>query len=481
MDSCVVRSILGREVPSLEDIKSLPKVVLHEHLDGGLRPATIIDIAKETGSPELPSHDPKVLEQWFFDQCNSGSLVKYLECFDKTIAVMQRPQDLRRVAMEYVLDLADDNVIYAEIRYAPEMFVNSCQDYDDVITAITEGFQEGMRQVNTNNRHYFLTNVIDEDPSNARYLYPIRVESLLCSMRQHSDIITERIAEYVIKYRDQHVVGMDIAGPENGFRPSRHLTAFNTLRKENSHFTIHAGEDFGLPSIWEAIQICGSERLGHGVRLIDDIFETDPATGVQTPMHMKDLREIPIHPTAEDLRRLQLGRLAHYIRDRRITLEVCPTSNLQTGCVPSRDLRCHPVHLFHLLRFRITINTDNRLMSSTTMTRELGLLVDTFQWTLGDIQRVTINAMKSSFIPFDERVALIKGIIKPAFREIVVDRHESKKQNHRHRVSSEVSEQDSNAGGDDAGDEGLSRVVLPLHEEGHYFSEDDEDEDGTGN
>lgn len=464
MDNCRLKSILAKELPTIDDIKLLPKVLLHEHLDGGLRPATIIDIAKETGKPSLPTYDTAELENWFFTQCNSGSLVKYLECFDKTIAVMQRPEDLRRIARECVIDLAEDNVVYAEIRYAPEMFVNDIQTYDDVITAITEGFQEGMFEVNANNKKYYLEQ--GWNPSEATFLYPIRVESLLCSMRQHSDEIAERVAKYVVKYRDQHVVGMDIAGPENGFPPSRHLDAFNALRKENMHFTIHAGEDFGLPSIWEAIQICGSERLGHGVRLIDDLYQTNE-DGELRVFTMRELGSIPLHPNSHQVRSLQLGRLAHYIRDRRITLEVCPTSNLQTGCVPSSNIREHPVHLFHLLRFRVTINTDNRLMSSTSMTRELGLMVENFQWTFADIQRVTINAMKSAFIPFDERVTLIKRIIKPAYKEFVLDRHEKEELYPRpNRFSYYNADEYSETDDDDEG-----------HKRGHVFSHGDDDED----
>lgn len=419
MDASTLKSILAKEKPTYEELKALPKVLLHEHLDGGLRPATIIDIAKEINYKHLPTQDPVALEQWFYEQCNSGSLVKYLYCFEHTIAMMQRAQDLVRIARECVLDLAEDGVIYAEIRYAPELFVNEKIDYDAVISAVTQGFREGMEIVNNDNEMHFTATLLD--PTNATYLYPIRVESLLCSMRQHSNDITEKIADYAVKYRDDGVVGMDIAGPENGYPPRRHLAAFNTLRKENSHFTIHAGEDFGLPSIWEAIQICGAERLGHGVRLIDDIFQE--ADGQFISWKMQDLANISLSDRNE-LQQFRLGRLANYIRDRRITLEVCPTSNLQTGCVPSSDLKEHPIHLFHLLRFRITVNTDNRLMSSTTMTRELSLLVDTFNWTFADVQRVTINGMKSAFIPFDDRVQLIKSIIKPAYREMIAEKHE---------------------------------------------------------
>lgn len=430
-----MKSLLAKEKPSAEEIKALPKVLLHEHLDGGLRPATIIDIAKEIGYTQLPSHDPEELSRWFYDMCNSGSLVKYLHCFDHTIAVMQRAKDLLRVARECVLDLAADGVIYAELRYAPELFVNAELNDDKIVQAIQDGFQEGMEIVNSSNAHDFVAN--GQDPSMALYLYPIRIESLLCSLRQHSNEIAERIADLCVKYRDLGVCGFDIAGPENGFPPHRHLTAFNTLRKENMHFTIHAGEDFGLPSIWQAIQVCGSDRLGHGVRLVDDIYQD--VDGVAVPVQMSELENL--HETGTD--HFKLGRLAHYIRDKRITLEVCPTSNLQTGCVPSNRLSEHPIHLLHRLRFRITVNTDNRLMSSTSMSNEFQQLVDTFGWTFADMQRVTINAIKSAFIPFDQRIELIKKIIKPSYREMITVRHEREGGLRRmHRKMSEDTETD---------------------------------------
>eukprot|EP01039_Chlorochromonas_danica_P008766 gene8766-9668_t len=431
MDSCLLKSFLAREKPTYDEIKALPKVLLHEHLDGGLRPSTIIDIAKEINYPHLPTHDPVELEKWFYEQCNSGSLVKYLHCFEHTIAMMQRPQDLVRIARECVLDLAADGVIYAEIRYAPELFVNSEMSYELIIDSVTQGFKEGMDMVSSDNALDFVSDGLD--PTSATYLYPIRVESLLCTMRQHSNETGDRIAEYVVKYRDRGVVGFDIAGPENGFPPHRHLTAFNTLRKENLHFTIHAGEDFGLPSIWQAIQVCGSDRLGHGVRLIDDVYHD--IDGVQVPVKMNQL---DLNTLAQEASKFKLGRLAHYIRDKRITLEICPTSNLQTGCVPSSRLEEHPIHLLHLLRFRITVNTDNRLMSATTMTREFHLLVETFGWTFANIQRATINAMKSAFISFDDRVHLIKRIIKPAYRQMITVKHERDHLGMRRRMSEET-------------------------------------------
>jgi adenosine deaminase len=355
--------------PTLEEVVALPKVLLHDHLDGGLRPQTIIEIADEIGYNKLPTRNPEELADWFQESCNSGSLVRYLETFDHTIAVMQRREDLIRVARECVVDLARDGVVYAEVRGAPELFTTQGLSIDKVVEATLEGYRQGMTQA------------ADEGKR-------IRVESILCALRQnHRDRETARS---VVKYRDKGVVGFDIAGPEDGFPPTNQLQTFEYLRRENAHFTIHAGEAYGLPSIWEAIQYCGAERLGHGVRIIDDI---DFSMSVPT-----------------------IGRLAAYIRDRRIPLEVCPTSNIQTGVAAT--LRDHPIGKLSELRFRVTVNTDNRLMSRTSLSNELYQLVETFDWTFADVQRVTVNAMKSAFIPFEERLVIIEGIIKPGFAKV---------------------------------------------------------------
>ena len=355
--------------PTEEQIKRLPKALLHDHLDGGLRPQTIIDIAQEIGYTALPTHDAAKLAQWFRDACDSGSLVRYLETFEHTIAVMQRREDIVRVARECALDLARDGVVYAEVRGAPELFTRNGLSMADVIEATLEGYRLGVADAKAEGR-------------------TIRVESLLCGMRQNNK--SQEVAELAVKYRDQGVVGFDIAGPEDGFPPSDQLETFEYLRRENAHFTIHAGEAYGLPSIWEAIQLCGAERLGHGVRIIDDIdFSSGSAT---------------------------LGRLAAYVRDRRIPLEMCPTSNLQTGAAAS--IAEHPIGKLARLRFRVTVNTDNRLMSGTSMSHEMSELVKAFDWTFQDLQRVTINALKSSFIPFEERLAIIEEVVKPAYAQI---------------------------------------------------------------
>jgi len=354
--------------PSQDQVKRLPKALLHDHLDGGLRPETIIDIAKEIGH-ELPTYDAAELAEWFRASCDSGSLVLYLETFAHTVAVMQRREDVVRVARECAVDLARDGVVYAEVRMAPELLTEKGLTLTDAVEAILEGFREGEKEANSEGN-------------------TIRIFSLLCGMRQNAR--SQEVAELAVKYRDKGVVGFDIAGPEDGFPPSDQLDTFEFLRKENAHFTIHAGEAYGLPSIWEAIQICGAERLGHGVRIADDIdFNHTPA---------------------------RLGRLASYVRDRRIPLEMCPSSNIQTGVAAS--FAEHPLAKLSKLRFRVTINTDNRLMSATSMSREMNEMVAACDWNFLDLQRVTINALKSAFIPFEERLEIIDEIVKPRFAAI---------------------------------------------------------------
>jgi adenosine deaminase len=347
-------------------IKRAPKVLLHDHLDGGVRPQTIIDLALGAGH-ELPAGDAGSLGQWFEDSANSGSLVRYLETFEHTVAVMQTAANLRRVARECVEDLAGDGVVYAEVRYAPEQHLEGGLSLPEVVDAVREGFEEGEEQARSDG-------------------HPIVVRQLLTAMRHQAR--SNEIAELMVRYRDRGVVGFDIAGAEAGYPPTRHLDAFEYLQRENAHFTIHAGEAFGLPSIWQAIQWCGADRLGHGVRIIDDITVHDDGSA-------------------------KLGLLASYVRDKRIPLEMCPSSNIQTGAAPS--IAEHPIGLLAKLRFRVTVNTDNRLMSGTTMSQEMAKLVDAFGYGMDDLRWFTINAMKSAFLPFDERLEIIDGTIKPAY------------------------------------------------------------------
>ena len=354
-----------------EMIRQAPKALLHDHLDGGLRPATVIEIADQVGYGGLPSSDEAELAGWFRTAAHSGSLVRYLEPFAHTVAVMQTPDALYRVAAECVADLAADNVVYAEVRFAPELHIAGGLCLDEVVDAVLAGFADGEKTAAADGRL-------------------IKVRCLVTAMRHAAR--SRDIAELAVRFRDSGVVGFDIAGAEAGNPPSRHLDAFEYMRAHNARFTIHAGEAFGLPSIHEALAFCGTDRLGHGVRIVDDIEES--ADGAA-----------------------RLGRLAALVRDKRIPLELCPSSNVQTGAVPS--IAEHPFDLLARLRFRVTVNTDNRLMSDTTMTKEMYRLVEAFGYGWSDLERFTINAMKSAFIHFDERLAIIDEVIKPRYAVLV--------------------------------------------------------------
>jgi adenosine deaminase len=358
--------VAATQKPTAEQILRAPKVLLHDHLDGGLRPATVLELAGEVGH-ELPAHDVDGLARWFRESADSGSLERYLETFQHTVGVMQTPEAIERVARECVQDLAADGVVYAEVRYAPEQHLTRDLSLEEVVAAVQRGFDAG---------------TADADGR-------IVVRQLLTAMRHQAR--SREIAELSVRHRDDGVVGFDIAGAEAGNPPTRHLDAFEYLQRENAHFTIHAGEAFGLPSIWEALQWCGADRLGHGVRIIDDItVDGDPVDG--------DVR---------------LGRLAAYVRDKRIPLEMCPHSNVQTGAVGS--IAEHPIGLLARMRFRVTINTDNRLMSDTSMTKEMTALVDAFDYDLDDLRWFTVNAMKSAFLRFDERLRIIDEVVKPGY------------------------------------------------------------------
>ncbi|HEX6873555.1 MAG TPA: adenosine deaminase [Micromonosporaceae bacterium] len=359
-------------------VRRVPKALLHDHLDGGLRPATIIELARECGYTALPTEDPAALAVWFRDAADSGSLERYLETFAHTCAVMQTREALERIAAECAEDLAADGVVYAEVRYAPELHVTGGLTLEEVVRAVNAGFREGERRATAAG-------------------HQIRVGALLTAMRHAARSM--EIAELAVEHRDDGVAGFDIAGAEAGYPPTRHLDAFEYLQRENAHFTIHAGEGFGLPSIWQAIQWCGADRLGHGVRIIDDIEASD---GVRT-----------------DPAQVRLGRLAAYVRDKRIPLEMCPTSNVMTGA--AKSIAEHPIGLLRRLYFRVTINTDNRLMSGTSMTKEFAQLAEAFGYGWSDFQWFTVNAMKSAFVPFDERLALINDVIKPGYAALATE------------------------------------------------------------
>ena len=349
-------------------------MLLHDHLDGGLRPATIVELATELGYDGLPTRDAAELGRWFHASAASGSLSLYLRGFAHTIAVMQTPDAVERVAYECGEDLAADGVVYAEIRYAPVFSTARGMNLEQVVAAVARGFDRAERD------------------------HPILLRQIVCAMRDRTDSL--EMAELAVAFRDRGCVGFDIAGEEAGHPPKVHLEAFQYCRQHNFSITIHAGEAFGPPSIWQALQYCGAHRIGHGVRLVEDMAISDAGAGAPE----------------REARVVKLGELAAYIRDHRIPLEVCPSSNVDTGAVPT--LAEHPIRYFLAQKFRVTVDTDNRLMSAITLSEELRRLSATLGLTLDDVERLSINAMKSAFLGYDERVAVIYDRIKPGYAKL---------------------------------------------------------------
>ena len=342
--------------PGFDRLRQAPKVVLHDHLDGGLRASTMVEIAEETGYRGLPTHDPEELTARIQTGARRRSLELYLETFRHTLGVMQTSRAMYRVAAECAQDLADDGVVYAEVRFAPELNTEGGLTLDEVTEAALAGFRDG---------------------SEGR---GIRIGLLLCAMRTGARSL--ETAELVLRYRDRGVVGFDIAGAEAGHPPSDHLAAFDLLRRVGMPFTIHAGEADGLDSIREAVHICGARRIGHGIRIVDDIGE-DGA----------------------------LGSLAAELLERQVPLEQCPTSNVHIGAAGSIDT--HPIGRLFDLGFRVTVNTDNRLMSGISLTGEFARCRQAFGWSWPEVRRLTINAMESAFLPADQRQEIISQVIDP--------------------------------------------------------------------
>jgi adenosine deaminase len=346
-------------------LTTLPKVVLHEHLDGVLRPRTIIELAKQNKYKKLPTEDPDQLAEWFYLGANHGNLPKYLEGFSHTIAVMQTEEALERVTYEQVEDLSQDGVVYFETRFAPVFHTKRGLTHQRVVAAVLKGLARGQRDFGVPGR------------------------LIICTMRNMQ--VSLEMAELAVDFRDRGVVGFDLAGEEGGFPPKKHIDAFHFIQRENFNITIHAGEGFGKESIWQAIQYCGAHRIGHGTRLIDDIALAGGKA-------------------------VKLGDLAQYVLDKRIPLEICLTSNVHTGAV--RSVAEHPFGVLFKEQFRVTLNTDNRLMSKTTMTEEFRVAAETFSLSLGDFEKITINAMKSAFVPYRERCDIIYSVIKPGYARI---------------------------------------------------------------
>src|SRR3954451_4553165 len=340
-----------------------PKVLLHDHLDGGLRPQTVLELADEFGYRALPASDPESLGTWFRQSADSGSLVRYLETFAHTVGVMQHPEAIHRVARECALDLAADGVVLAEGRFAPELSTAQRLPIEAVVEAMVDAFATGGKEA-------------------AAAGTPIQVGALLCAMRQNDR--WEEVAGLVVRYRDAGVVGFDLAGPEDGFPPDRIGSAIAILDRAGAHRTIHAGEAFGVESIRAALDGAHAERLGHGVRIADQV----PADG-------------------------PLGPLAQRVLDERVPLEIAPSSNVQTGVCPS--LAEHPVGRLHRLGFAVTVNTDNRLMSGVSVSGELADVAGTFGWTWDDVRTVTERALAAAFLPTEERNRLLAEVVRPGY------------------------------------------------------------------
>src|ERR1700758_1953235 len=346
-------------------LHSLPKVLLHEHLDGVPRPRTLVELAREEGYQDLPTADPHSLARWFHQGANQGSLAKYLEGFKHTIAVMQTEAALERVAYEQAEDLSRDGVVYYETRFAPLFHTQKGLTHQQVVSAVLKGMACGRQD------------------------FGIQSGLIICAMRNMN--VSLEMAELAVDFRSRGVVGFDLAGEEGGFPPKKHVDAFHYIQRENFNITIHAGEGFGKESIWQAIQYCGAHRIGHGTRLIDDIAVADG-------------------------RAVKLGDLAQYGLDKPLPLEICLLSNVHTGATPS--LEQHPFKTFYQEKFRVTLNTDNRLMSNTSMTREFEAASETFGLTLDDFEKITVNAMKSAFLPYKERLNFIYSAIKPGYAKV---------------------------------------------------------------
>lgn len=347
-------------------IKEVPKVLLHDHLDGGLRPETLIELADKQKYKKLPTNDPTELAEWFHRGANKGNLVEYLQGFEHTCALMQTKESLERVAYEMIEDMKNDGVCYVETRFAPILHLEQGLHYDDVVNAVLAGLERGKKD------------------------FGVGYGLILCGMRNMKKSL--EIAELAVNYRNKGVVGFDLAGEEGGYPPKDHLDAFQFIQRQNFNITIHAGEAFGKESIWQAIQFCGAHRIGHATRLLEDVV-LDSQSNI-----------------------VSLGELSQYVLDKRLPLEICLLSNVHTGAVDK--LENHPFSIFYKKKFRVFLNTDDRLMSDTTLTKEYLTAAQTFGITFDDIERLNINAMKSAFIPYQERIKYIYDVIKPGFQKV---------------------------------------------------------------
>ena len=346
------------------DYRSLPKALLHDHLDGGVRVETILELADAQGYTDLPATDVDALGEWF-NQGRSGSLERYLEAFTHTIAVMSSEDSIRRIAYETGIDLAADGAIYAEVRFGPSLHMIHGLTREAAIEAVLDGFAAAQRE----------TGIV---------LYAIA-----SALRQETD--SEEVVRAAIPYLDRGLIAFDLAGPEAGFPADDHLAACRLARDAGLGLTIHAGEADTAASIWRAVARCGATRIGHGVRIADETdFDGSAITSV--------------------------GPLARRIRDHRIPLEVSITSNLDTSAFPSAAE--HPFGALYRSGLTVTINTDNRLMSRVSLTDEYELAATTFGLGPGDLEEITVNAFEAGFGDWPERRRLIDEVVRPAYASV---------------------------------------------------------------
>jgi adenosine deaminase len=357
-----------RSVPlDREQVRRAPKVLLHEHLDGGLRPATVLELADQAGYEGLPHRDVDALARWFHQGAARGTLPLYLEGFRHTVAVMQTAEALERVAYEFMEDMAADGVVYAEVRFAPHFHTARGLGLDGVMLAVLRGLWRGQEA------------------------FGVDFGLIVSAMRNEPEPLSFQLAELAVAYRNQGCVGFDLAGEEAGHPAKEHQRAFEFVKRQNFSITIHAGESFGPESIWQALQYCGAHRIGHGTRLIEDIVVYEGKV-------------------------IKLGSLAQYVLDHRIPIEVCLSSNVHTGA--TRSLAEHPFPVYMEQGYRVTLNTDNRLMSATSMTDECLLAAEHFDLSLADLEKIAINGMKSAFAHYDVRVRLIFDRIKAGYQRL---------------------------------------------------------------
>jgi adenosine deaminase len=346
----------------LDAARTRPKSLLHDHLDGGLRVTTVIELADAIGWT-LPATDPSALQAWFTAGAAAKDLMRYLATFEHTLAVMQTEEHIERVAYEAAVDLTADGVVYAEIRFAPELHQQQGLPLDAVVRAVTDGFRRGEREAASAGK-------------------PIWIGAILCAMRtEHRSL---EIAQLVDRLRDDDdkVLAFDLAGAETGFPPTLHAEALTFARERHLNVTIHASEPPDLELIDDAL-VHGAHRIGHGVRL-------------QADMTIKDGEVV------------SMGRLARYVLDRQVPLEVAPKCHVHIGAVP--DLASHPVGPMLRAGFDVSINTDNRLMSDVMPSTELLAVAQTFGLSDDEVLRLVTNGIMAGFAAIETRRAIAERV-----------------------------------------------------------------------